>query len=658
MKTQTPKVLIILCFLCLLSCSSEPLDVEIQDIFNGDQNDNPEDAEDDTSGTTEIIPCDFVLSDITADTTVSINCIMDLKGESINLAPGIKLDFNGGSIENGTLNFSGGYIDGALMNHTLQIKGNVTLRNSTFEFQKEKWEIVEGNISADAAFDNRVKLENLISLTKKMGATSFKIDELDAYFNTVPITHVSGYFLRSHEAINIPSDFNLILTNNTHMRIYPNNLKGATLIAFRGVSNATITGGNLHGDRDEHDYSSGGSHEWSHLIEVHSASNCKITNVRISNATGDGLDIHALTSKFNSNYDPSTNVTVSGCTFDSNRRNNISITDGRNIIIENNTFLRAGINTAKSNGVAPRHQIDIEPYREKDGNGNFISHEIVDGVIIRNNVEKETAGGGLLIHGGENVVIEDNDVESTIVIQWANNSTIRNNNIIAPSGSTRENGIKTEWIGDETVHNNKIYGNFISGFKNGMKIMSTGHNIYNNKIENFSEKGVFFRKFIDMKFNHNTINSTNTAARGIFIYSTNADKSEIIGNTVNTISHPLYIRHVNEASGDRNKSFKVKENEFNSSSYSVIQETSGVDVENNKILSPLMIRKAQNIEFTNNLVNSKDSGRHSFQFKEFAKNIKVHYNNMIAPKGMKGTEIDTAIDSGSIDEKGNTVSYQ
>ena len=649
MKRFIPQI-ILACILILNSCSSDDATELDQEIIES------------SDLVTEVLrsttPCDFNLNSIKANSTLKISCLMDLKGKTINLPSGVNIQFDGGDIINGTLNFSSGKIDSQLLNESLQVNGNAKLNSEIVLLDPSRWQITQGPVGKSAAFANRVNLQNAIESAKNLGATSFEIGALDAYFEVTTKTHISGHYIPSYEAINIPSNFTLKMGNDTHLRVYPNNFQKASLLALSDVTNAHIKGGHLHGDRDTHNYSGGGSHEWGFLIEVESGHDCSITGVTMSMATGDGLDIHSEKFSIDPDYEPTNNLVVSNCTFDSNRRNNVSITDGKNITVENSTFLRGGVNTTKSKGIAPRFQLVVEPYRSHE-NGTVVHREKVDGVVIRNNVEKETAFGGFLVHGGNNVTIEDNDTETSIGLQWASGTIIRNNNIVAPEGKYLENGIKTGWIGNERVYDNKIYGNFISGFRTGINIMSDGHEIYNNQIENFTEAGVLFRKLTDMKFYNNTIKTTAPKGRGIMIYATSAKNSEINGNKVTTKHNPLYIRYVNDNSSTENNTFTLKGNEFNSNSYAIIREAAGVTLDDNNIYAPMEIRgKAKNLFLKNNTINSSHTNRHAVTFKESVKNIRAYYNDFTAPKGKSGTYEHSSMNKNEIEERGNKYRYK
>lgn len=79
---------------------------------------------------------------------------------------------------------------------------------------------------------------------------------------------------------------------------------------------------------------------------------------------------------------PSKNITISDCVFDSNRRSNRSITCGYDIIIKNNSFLNAGIDMPNSEGSAPKMGVDVEATRTKDSEGNLVYYQKAYDIII------------------------------------------------------------------------------------------------------------------------------------------------------------------------------------------------------------------------------------------------------------------------------------
>ncbi|WP_242268054.1 right-handed parallel beta-helix repeat-containing protein [Bacillus cereus group sp. BfR-BA-01352] len=87
------------------------------------------------------------------------------------------------------------------------------------------------------------------------------------------------------------------LCSNTTYRLYEcvfekeaNNLTKYNILLCDGIRNVEIIGAIVKGDRENHDYSSGGTHEWGHGIECkNSCYNISIKNCEVSECTGDGL---------------------------------------------------------------------------------------------------------------------------------------------------------------------------------------------------------------------------------------------------------------------------------------------------------------------------------------------------------------------------------
>jgi len=95
----------------------------------------------------------------------------------------------------------------------------------------------------------------------------------------------------------IDKNSSILLQSNTHYKLYDclfikesNNLTGYSILTCDSVKNVTIEGATLKGDRETHDYSSGGTHEWGHGIECkNSCYNIEIKNCEAYECTGDGF---------------------------------------------------------------------------------------------------------------------------------------------------------------------------------------------------------------------------------------------------------------------------------------------------------------------------------------------------------------------------------
>lgn len=163
----------------------------------------------------------FFIICLLASSSIPINCIVDLQGQTVTLPKNTNFDFAGGDIINGKLIFSGGYIDYRIMNATLQLEGEVRLKDPEFEFIADRWDIVESEVDEQFAISNKRILKDLLSQVKAMQGTTFKIDDLDAYFDEGSLDRPIGY-TDAGDAIVILGDFELIMTNDTHIRAQPN----------------------------------------------------------------------------------------------------------------------------------------------------------------------------------------------------------------------------------------------------------------------------------------------------------------------------------------------------------------------------------------------------------------------------------------------------
>ncbi|MBD1378848.1 right-handed parallel beta-helix repeat-containing protein [Bacillus sp. IB182487] len=104
----------------------------------------------------------------------------------------------------------------------------------------------------------------------------------------------------------IDKNSSVLLESNTHYKFYDclffkesNNLTGYSIITCDGIKNVLIEGAAVKGDRETHDYSSGGTHEWGHGIQcINSCYNITIKNCEAYECTGDGfvtiMDFSAL----------------------------------------------------------------------------------------------------------------------------------------------------------------------------------------------------------------------------------------------------------------------------------------------------------------------------------------------------------------------------
>lgn len=651
----------------VVSCNNEELFVEetlIEETPEEEAEDTPEDAdedstEDDTDTTEEAVaadptqPCDFTLTNLAPNSTVIINCIMDLEGATVDIPAGVTIVYEGGDIINGTLNFLGdAEIGGELLNDTFTITGTTPqVKADYFQIYPERWGIVEGRTTSEIALANRDILEDLFFKLKDYGIHTVKIDDMDAYFEVSLVTSgtTNQNFYPTVESINVPSDFNLEMTNNTHLRVQPNSRKLYGLLAVRDASNVTITGGVLHGDRDEHDYSDGSSHEWGHLLFLHGAVNTTIDGVTMKYATGDGMKLEDINFTFQPNWIPTHDIVVKNCVFDSNRRNNMSITAGYNVYVMNNEFYNASIDTDKSEGIAPGYALDVEALRGKDEvTGEYIYYERAEDIFITNNIEKNSRKGGFTVAIGFDVTIENNNVESGISFSLANGVKIIGNTVTATTTEKKDigTGIKAGRNSStgNTIYNNLVQGNTVTGFSTGISVNNKEVVVKGNTINN-CKTGITFKNVTDGLIEENTIKSTRDGSMGVYSYDAYANGVYIKDNNIEVDRNPFKLSKVNNNAEYHNYLLEmsgniIKTNDTNSTLFS---ECYGFNFINNTLDHGIEIFNCKKLLFEKNTINTQND--HGFDLRLVNTDITISNNTIAVSEKKKCVNIDATTTS-------------
>ncbi len=584
-------------------------------------------------------PCDFDLSNVATDATIILNCILDLKGETITLPPNVKFEFGGGDIKNGKLIFNGGTIAGELLSSNLQIEGNVKLKEPTFKFFASRWEdIVEGSTTSPIALKNNAELERLMFWTKELGATTFEIGKFDAYFEVSKVTSTTTNqnFYPHLEAINVPSDFHLKMSDQTTLRVFPTEGKiAASLMAVHEASNVTISGGHLVGDRELRKYESANAEHGTHLCKIRSGNNVIIDNVKFSLGSVGGIDINSTGFSFNADYNPTRNVVIKNCTFDKVRMMSIALTDGRNITIDNNTFIDTALPMGSGDGGGVvAFAINLEPVRSRDPNtGELVNYQIVQDVVIKNNTERGSRIGSFNVFIGDRITLENNTVENKMAWSLASNTKIRNNTFIASEKSSGVPAIDVGGTGD-TVFDNEISGNKISGYGVAISAYFGEVNIFHNELIDNSS-GIQLKNIEkETVVYENLIKSSVPSSRGISIQSTFANNVTIRSHNtsqyyIDVKTNHLYFVAVNEEAGQENYLVNINNNNFDSSASVVFSRTRGVNYSNNMSKGPIQVVNASKIDLSSNDITASNS--HGIAITGVNTTIKANLNTIDFP---------------------------
>ncbi|MCB0372160.1 MAG: right-handed parallel beta-helix repeat-containing protein [Muricauda sp.] len=642
MQTNTPKLLLFSTLFLLLtqvsfvSCAKDEAFIDlvgledptstdddtttdVEDSDNQTSEDNGSDTTDNNQNTQETYdgpdfdssgglsvnetPCDYSLSDLTSNATLEIDCQLNLGGQTVSIPSGVTLKYNGGEIINGTLDFMGqGTIDGNLLNKDLGIEGDVQLSDPVFQFYPNRWDIVQGQVSSDRALTNNANFEGLMFFVKELGATTFLVDNFDAYFEVTKVTSTTTNqnFYPSLEAVNIPSDFTLSMTDNTFLRVYPTSgATAAALIGIREVENVTVQGGVLVGDRDNRSYSRDNAEEGAHLMTIRSGKNILLDGVKFTKGSLGGLNINSVGHTFEPNYDPTNNVAVRSCIFDSNRMMSIALTDGNNIDIDSNTFLNNAQPSSNSDGGVVGFAINLEPVRTRDSSTNeLIEYQKVHDVTIRNNVERGSREGSIIVFIGQRIVIENNDFETSASYSLASDTQIRNNRFTASSTSANKPAIIVGGPG-ETVFNNVVSGNTIEGYGLAIATYYKDIQIRGNIINNCNS-GIQFKDAEDLVISDNKITNA-SGGRGISGQITTGNNVLIQNNDIDVKNNAIYFVQLNLDAGLGN-SVEVSGNNFMSSATSVISSSSGIKYSNNISKGGVQVINAADVELSSNSI--------------------------------------------------------
>ena len=214
------------------------------------------------------------------------------------------------------------------------------------------------------------------------------------------------------------------------------------MILLQNVSNVTLVGGTLIGDRAIH---TGVGGEWGMGVNIISSSNIYVGGMTVKDAWGDGFYVGG---------DPvsSQGITLDGVIADHARRQGVSVTNANGVLIKNSAF----INT---DGTAPSSGIDLEPNHTAQ---SVVNVQIVSSQFLNNGGAGITATGWYNhFVGVANVLIDGN--------------TIRGNGYSADDSVINDSGVFAIYSQNVTINNNNI-----SSLKRGINVMLTTETVVTN----------------------------------------------------------------------------------------------------------------------------------------------------------------------------------
>lgn len=217
----------------------------------------------------------------------------------------------------------------------------------------------------------------------------------------------------------LPSNMIFEMDDAAVLQLRPTDTWAYCVIAISRVHDVGVTGGAIVGDRDVHDFTMDG--EEGHCICVEDESErVAIDHVKLSKAIGDGVLIVAQGDKGSSCKD----ISITNSELFDNRRQGVSIVGGERVLIEKNEIHHI-------NGTTPQFGIDIESldYTSRDitvrGNdfhhnhgGDFVNTD-GRGVLVEDNTMDDGDGnqyvdGPLVYWNNTDQIIRGNHIHMTL----------------------------------------------------------------------------------------------------------------------------------------------------------------------------------------------------------------------------------------------------
>ena len=171
--------------------------------------------------------------------------------------------------------------------------------------------------------------------------------------------------------IYLTSDMNFNLNKST-LKVFPNEHTRYSIFFVSDVKNVKIYNGSLKGDRDLHSYIDGKSSEYGMGIYIIHSQNIEISNMEMSDMTGDGVYITDL---MYSKFIRTSNINILNNHIYNCRRNGISV-----VAVDKLNILNNIIHDIK--GVNPQVAIDLERNKGRD-KGNL--EQFIKNVKIKDN---------------------------------------------------------------------------------------------------------------------------------------------------------------------------------------------------------------------------------------------------------------------------------
>lgn len=220
-----------------------------------------------------------------------------------------------------------------------------------------------------------------------------------------------NYVIDPERSVRLRSRTRLSMSPGTRLVARANAAPRAYVLLIEGVRDVQVSGGRIVGDRNHH---LSGEGEWGHGIMVRGAEQVLLRDLHITQCWGDGISVGGISG---ARMVPSRDVRIEDVVCTGNRRQGLTIGRSRNVRVLRSHFLA-------TRGTLPGCGIDIEP--DPDGSADDIGieactlrgnhgaglqvYERGHRITVRRCIIRGNRGDGVLIRGGEQCVLEDNDI--------------------------------------------------------------------------------------------------------------------------------------------------------------------------------------------------------------------------------------------------------
>ncbi|GLQ87357.1 hypothetical protein GCM10007898_09230 [Dyella flagellata] len=287
----------------------------------------------------------------------------------------------------------------------------------------------------NGATDDTAAIQAAINALPSTGGTVVVPD------GTYMINALKGISLRSHTRLH--------LFGSAYLQAIPNSASRYWVVKAWGVNNVEIVGGNVVGERTQHQGTYG---EWGYGINISGSSNVYVHDIHVSNSWGDGLLIGGTGS--GRTLVRSSNITFNRVTSFNNRRQGLSITPATQVYVVNSSF-------SSSNGTAPQAGIDIEPQTqgttdtirlENDtlasnvGNGLEV-HDFVSGLVLNKVTSQNNRGYGVFTNSPNGVTITNSTLSQNYMYGVGIAGTTQNVQLV---------GNTINWNGDSWFYTHNV----------------------------------------------------------------------------------------------------------------------------------------------------------------------------------------------------------